>query len=87
MKPKFNKVFEGTGKLVTGEEDTGIIYPISPPKEYMPTQLKTKAERKAWKEWQEYQNSGFSFHNMFPDDMYNRKIKYKITVEAEIVEE
>ena len=31
--------------------------------------------------------SGFSFHNMFPDEMYGKKIRYNITVEAEVVEE
>jgi hypothetical protein len=86
MAKKYNEVFEGKGRLISGEEDTGILYVSGPPPP-MPRWNKTKEGKKDWSDWQRWKSTGISLQDMIPEEFHGKDLRYRITVEAELSEE
>lgn len=81
----YNKTFAGVGRLLSGQEDTGILYMAGPPP-YMPRWNKTKEGKRDWCDWQRWRSTGVSLQDMIPEEFHGKDIKYKITLEIELVE-
>jgi hypothetical protein len=84
MAHRFSKVFQGEGMLLSGNEDTGVLYMTKAPTS-APINMRTKADRKTWEEWRRWRNTGIALEDMIPEEMHGKDIKYKISIEVELI--